>query len=219
MFEGYWERTSEKIMLHSLTTYYDRETREHAQRVVPLARAIAHALGLSRKEIFLVGMAALLHDIGKTGIAPAILKKRGSLSDKEWEIMRLHPEIGQRMLLAAGGVFAELAPMVVAHHERWDGYGYPAGLIGEEITIGARIIAVVDSFDAMTSFRPYRRAMTVEEACAELWRCAGRQYDPRVVLAFFELLDQPNSPIVGNIRSVLPFTTTTTNAAKVAIGA
>jgi len=164
-------------------------------------------------------MAALLHDIGKTGIAPAILKKRNSLNDEEWKIMRLHPEIGQRMLLAAGGVFAELAPMVVAHHERWDGCGYPAGLMGEEILIGARIIAVVDSFDAMTSSRSYSRPMTVAQARAELWRCAGRQYDPRVVLAFFELLDQQNLPIADNIQPMPLFTPTTADVARMRIGA
>lgn len=190
MFRRYSKQASERIMLHTLTTYYDLETREHAQRVVPLAKAIAHSLGLSRKEIFLIGMAALLHDIGKVGVAPSILNKCGPLNGEEWEMMRLHSEIGQQMLLLAGGVFATLAPMVVAHHERWDGYGYPFGLREEEIPIGARIIAVVDSFDAMISSRPYHRCMTVAESRAELWRGAGRQYDPRIVVAFSALLDQ-----------------------------
>jgi HD-GYP domain-containing protein (c-di-GMP phosphodiesterase class II) len=219
MFRGYSERTSERIMLHALTTYYDRDTREHAQRVVPLAKAIAHSLGLSRRAIFLVGMAALLHDIGKTDIAPAIVQKHGSLNDAEWGMMRLHPEIGQRMLLAAGGVFAELAPMVVAHHERWDGGGYPAGLMGEEIPTGARIIAVADSFDAMTSLRSYHRAMTVAEARAELWRCAGRQHDPRVVLAFFELLDQQTLPVAETMRAMPLFTPLAADVARLKIGA
>ena len=167
----------------------DRGTNDHSHRMVALAEATARALHLSEEEIHLVGLGALLHDIGKIGIPDAILHKPGPLSEDEWAVMRLHPEIGQRILTQAGGVFNSLANIVVAHHERWDGHGYPRGLEHEAIPLAARILTVIDSYDAMTSRRVYRNAMSPLAAREELQRCAGSQYDPDVVSAFLHVLD------------------------------
>jgi len=126
---------------------------------------------------------ALLHDIGKIGVPDNILRKPAALSEAEWVTMRKHPEFGARIV--AGIPFLEdVARIVRHHHERWDGRGYPDGLAGEDIPLGARIFAVADSFDAMTSDRPYRRAMTIDEARAEVARCRGTQFDPTVADAF-----------------------------------
>lgn len=190
-FEVLAEQTlqdDESMMLRTLTACYDHHTYAHAQRIVHLAQAMGCYLCLSDESIRLIGLAALLHDVGKVGLPQTILNKPGPLNDEEWEMMRLHPEIGQQMLTLAGGVFQSLAPIVLAHHERWDGCGYPLGLAGEAIPIAARILAVVDSYDAMTSYRPYQKALSVAEAYTELRRCSGSQYDPRVITAFFAVL-------------------------------
>ncbi|HCI82526.1 MAG TPA: hypothetical protein DHW02_22860 [Ktedonobacter sp.] len=167
----------------------DRGTDDHAHRMVALAEATAREMQMSDEEIHLVRLGALLHDIGKIGIPDAILHKPGPLTAEEWDIMRLHPEIGQRILSQAGGVFIALANIVVAHHERWDGHGYPRALVGESIPLASRILTVIDSYDAMTSRRVYRDAMSPLAARAELQRCAGSQYDPAVVAAFLRVLD------------------------------
>ncbi len=167
----------------------DRGTDDHSHRMVVLAEATARALHQSEEEVHLVRLGALLHDIGKIGIPDAILHKPGPLSDEEWAIMRLHPEIGQKILTQAGGAFRALATIVVAHHERWDGHGYPLGLEHEAIPLAARILTVIDSYDAMTSHRVYRKAMSPLDAREELQRCAGTQYDPDVVAAFLHVLD------------------------------
>ena len=167
----------------------DRGTDDHAHRMVVLAEATARALQQPEEAIHLVRLGALLHDIGKIGIPDAILHKPGPLSEEEWAVMRLHPEIGQKILTQAGGVFHSLASIVVAHHERWDGCGYPAGLARESIPLAARILTVIDSYDAMTSRRVYRNAMSPLAAREELKRCAGSQYDPDVVAAFLHVLD------------------------------
>jgi HD-GYP domain-containing protein (c-di-GMP phosphodiesterase class II) len=181
---------SDEVMLQSLLAVYDHSTNAHAQRIVFFAEAVAYQLHLSDEEIFLTSLAALLHDIGKAGIPEGILNKRGPLDERERQIMRSHPEIGQQMLILAGGIFTRLSPIVVAHHENWNGTGYPARLAGEEIPLAARIIAVVDSYDAMTYHRAYHEPQSVAEACAELQRCAGSQYDPHVVAAFLSLLEE-----------------------------
>src|SRR5579863_2550091 len=131
-----------------------------------------------------------LHDIGKISIPDAILHKPGPLTAEEWAIMRRHPQVSCDILEQAGGIFHLLAHIVVAHHERWDGCGYPNGLAQETIPIGARIISVVDSFDAMTSRRVYRESLPIEQAKGELRRCSGSQYDPQVVAAFLRILDE-----------------------------
>jgi HD-GYP domain-containing protein (c-di-GMP phosphodiesterase class II) len=139
---------------------YDAEVEEHGRRLVPLAQATARELGQCEEEVELIGLAALLHDLGKLGIPQAILHKAGPLTNEEWVIIRRHPDIGRQLLMQAGGTCAPLAPLVGAHHERWDGKGYPDGLEREAIPLAARILSVIDSFDAMTSCRPYQKALT-----------------------------------------------------------
>ena len=142
----------------------------------------------------MVRLSALLHDIGKIGVPDAILRKPGKLSDEEWVEMRKHPEIGRQILDQVGGAFSHMSNIVAAHHERWDGFGYPNGLSGEDIPLGARIITVVDAYDAMTERRVYREPLPVEAARAELRRCSGQQFDPRVVEAFLAVLDDQHLP-------------------------
>ncbi len=183
---------TEIIAIQALTaaaSAHDRGTDEHAHRMVQLAEATALKMHRSAEEIYLIRLAALFHDIGKIGIPDTILHKPGPLNAQEWVIMRRHPEIGQQIMEQVGGVFGLLASIVVAHHERWDGSGYPRGLAGEAIPISARILTIVDSYDAMTSRRPYREPLSSTEARKELQRCAGSQYDPTVVEAFLYVLD------------------------------
>ncbi len=176
-------------VLTAVASARDYGTNAHSHRMVVLAEATARALHQSEEEIHLVRLGALLHDIGKIGIPDAILHKPGPLTEEEWAVMRLHPEIGQKILAQAGGVFIALANIVVAHHERWDGHGYPAGLAHDAIPLAARILTVIDSFDAMTSRRVYCSSMSPLAAREELQRCAGSQYDPEVVAAFLHVLD------------------------------
>jgi response regulator RpfG family c-di-GMP phosphodiesterase len=155
----------------------DPYTQAHAGRIRDTAVALAVALHVPRDELRAVRLGSLLHDVGKIGIADSILSKPAPLSDSEVAIMRSHPLVGERML--AGVEFLATAlPIVRHHHERWDGAGYPDGLAGDEIPLGARIVSVCDAFDAITSDRPYRGAMSSEVACAEILREAGRQFDP-----------------------------------------
>jgi diguanylate cyclase (GGDEF)-like protein len=156
---------------------------EHVERVSEFAGGVAHALGQAEHEVWLVRLAARLHDVGKTAIPAAILGKAGPLDEGEWEFIRRHPLIGERIVLAAPAL-AGAAPLIRSSHERMDGHGYPDGLAGEDIPLGARIIAVCDAFDAMTSERPYRGPTGLEEALAELKAHAGDQFDPVVVEAF-----------------------------------
>jgi len=176
--------------LTAVTRVHDQGTSAHAQRVVAMAEATARVLGRSAEEIQLVRLGALLHDIGKISIPNEILHKPGPLTEEEWGVMHRHPDMGRQILAQAGGRFELLSHIVVAHHERWDGTGYPYGLAKEGIPLGARILSVVDSFDAMTSQRPYRQPLPLEQARAELQKCAGSQFDPQVVHAFLQALDE-----------------------------
>ena len=182
----------EYMVMQALTATalaHDWETGIHAQRVADLASATVRTLQ-QLEEQSLVRVAALLHDIGKIGIPEAILHKPGPLTEEERQIMQRHPEIGYHILDQIGGVFERLAHIVVAHHERWDGGGYPYGLAKTAIPFPARVLAVVDSFDAMTSLRRYRQVpLTVDEAKSELRRGAGSQFDPCVVGAFLAMLE------------------------------
>ncbi|MGQ9756018.1 MAG: HD domain-containing phosphohydrolase [Desulfotomaculales bacterium] len=164
----------------------DTYTRGHSVRVAGLSRACARALGLSGEEQEQVYLAGLLHDIGKIGVPDSILLKPGRLDAREWEEVKNHPEVGARILEPARFPAAVVAA-VRHHHEDYAGTGYPAGLAGEEIPLLARIIRVADAYDAMTSARPYRGALTPEEAVEELRRGVGRQFDPRVVEAFLRI--------------------------------
>ncbi|HFC10388.1 MAG TPA: GAF domain-containing protein [Chloroflexi bacterium] len=167
----------------------------HSKQLAEWSGAVAHAMGLSEEETETVRLAALLHDIGKIGIPDEILLKPGPLTPREWEIMRQHPLIGARILRPLRRLEA-VAQIVEAHHERWDGSGYPRGLKGEAIPLGARILAVVDSYGAMIDKRVYHAPRSHEEAVAEIRRQAGKLYDPHVVEAFLEVIDylSPSPP-------------------------
>jgi HD-GYP domain-containing protein (c-di-GMP phosphodiesterase class II) len=158
----------------------DPYTEAHAGRIRDLAVSIAIAMQLPPDQRRAVRLGAILHDVGKIGISDAILLKPGPLTDEEWVIMKTHPEIGERMLKGID-FLAPALPVVRHHHERWDGDGYPDGIGGQDIPVGARIVAVCDAFDAMTSDRPYRKSLGKERACAELRRNSGSQFDPHCV--------------------------------------
>ncbi|HYN84996.1 MAG TPA: HD domain-containing phosphohydrolase, partial [Pyrinomonadaceae bacterium] len=161
----------------------DHETHGHSERVVSFSLRLGRELGLDAERMRALEFGSLLHDIGKIGVPDAILRKPSALSQEEWTRMREHPRHGQKIL--RGIEFLEGASRVVEqHHERWDGSGYPRGLRGEEIDLNARIFAVADAFDAMTSDRVYRKGRPYEEALSELEEHAGRQFDPAVVAAF-----------------------------------
>jgi diguanylate cyclase (GGDEF)-like protein len=165
---------------------------EHTSVVAQLAASTARGLGLAEHEIKRVELASELHDVGKVAIPDTILYKPGPLDEEEWEFMRRHTAIGERILIAAPSL-APAAELVRSSHENYDGTGYPDGLAAEEIPVGAAIISVCDAFDAMTSLRPYSAAMSVSDALAELARCAGSQFDPRVVSAFCDEINRPDS--------------------------
>jgi putative nucleotidyltransferase with HDIG domain len=175
--------------LHALVTaldFRDNETHGHSWRVVEYAMLVAAKLGVEEPQLTWVRHGAILHDVGKIGVSDAILRKPGKLDRDEWEEMRKHPEMGYRMLQHIR--FLEPAlDIVLSHQERWDGNGYPRGLSGEEIPLGARIFAVVDTFDAMTSDRPYRPALSIDRAVEEVRAFSGSQFDPRVAEAFLSI--------------------------------
>jgi len=151
--------------------------------------AVGRELGLGPEALDEIARGAELHDVGKVAVPEAILGKPGPLDEAEWQIMRQHTVIGER-ILAAAPALRPVARLVRSSHERWDGSGYPDGLVGERIPLGARIITVCDAFDAMRQARPYAASMTEAQALAELHRCAGTQFDPRVVDAFAAVLAQ-----------------------------
>jgi len=163
----------------------DAETLAHSERVVRLSLILGREFGLNSRKIKSLEYGSLLHDIGKVGVPDSILRKPGRLTSLEWEKMREHPLLGVQIL--SGIEFLRGASLVVGqHHERWDGKGYPFGLRGNEIDRNARIFAVADAFDAMTSDRVYHTRKSLEAAVAELRRCAGQQFDPEVVAAFID---------------------------------
>jgi diguanylate cyclase (GGDEF)-like protein/putative nucleotidyltransferase with HDIG domain len=164
----------------------DAYTGSHSERVADLAARLATRLGADREQVELTRLAASLHDLGKLAIPEEILRKPGPLSETERLVLERHPQIGFRMLESLG--VDPVADWVLRHHERWDGSGYPDGIGGDEIPLGARIIFVADAYDAMTSDRVYRGRLTDDEAIAELARCSGTQFDPEIVAALAEEL-------------------------------
>jgi two-component system cell cycle response regulator len=181
-------------VLLSVVGEHDEALRDHVDDVAALAERVGRELGLDDDIVVHVRRAAALHDIGKVAIPDAILHAPRKLTDEEWEYMRQHTIIGARIIGAAPEL-APVAQIVRSSHERFDGAGYPDQLAGEDIPFGARIVAVCDSWDAMTTTRAYRDAMPVSEALAELERCAGSQFDPRVVAAFRAVLADVAVPV------------------------
>ncbi len=170
------------------------------RRLNAYARMLAEKLEWEREQLEALEFGAILHDIGKIYIPETILQKEGKLTKEEMADIRKHPEVGAHMIKDIP-YLAPSAPMVLHHHERWDGEGYPEGLSGEEIPVGARVLAVADAFDAMTSNRPYRSALPAEVAYQEILNCSGTQFDPQIVEAMKtcwesgeiqEILDQNN---------------------------
>ena len=167
--------------------YRDTETQWHSRRVAQYSRRIAQVLGMSSAaELMTIERGALLHDIGKIGVRDAVLLKPGPLDKAEWVEMREHPDLGWALLQRIE-FLKDSSLIVLQHQERYDGKGYPAGLSGDQIVIGARIFAVADTYDAITSDRPYRKAQSFEAARAEIARVAGTQLDPRVVQAWLSI--------------------------------
>src|SRR5947199_7401727 len=160
----------------------DVGTESHSRRVHGYAMATAREYGVPQEDLAALAHGVLLHDIGKIGIPDAILLKPGPLTPEEWQIMRRHPEIGKQLVEKIPFLRGAL-PIVYAHHEKWDGTGYPRGLKAEEIPLGARIFMVVDAFDAITFDRPYSKAQSFDAAKADIKRCAGKHFDPAVVTA------------------------------------
>jgi response regulator RpfG family c-di-GMP phosphodiesterase len=159
------------------------ETRSHSDRVVEYSLRLGRELGLDEEEMRALKLGALFHDIGKIGVEDKILFKKDSLTTEEWQVMKTHVHMGERIISEMPLLHLAL-PVVTQHHERWDGAGYPAGLSGEQIDIKARIFSVADAIDAITSDRPYDAPRTIEEVSRELIKGAGKQFDPKVVEAF-----------------------------------
>ncbi|MFW6030358.1 MAG: HD domain-containing phosphohydrolase, partial [Halanaerobiales bacterium] len=162
------------------------ESAGHVERMTSLAIKVGERMGLSGNELDDLRLLAMLHDMGKVAISDDILNKAGPLNDEEWEEIKKHPEAGYRIAQSSMELF-QISPYILSHHERWDGGGYPLGKKGLEIPLLSRIIAVVDAYDVMTNGRPYKEAISHEEAMEELDRCAGNQFDPNVVRIFHEV--------------------------------
>ncbi len=167
---------------------HDTETHQHSRDVVDLSLAVVDALDLDARERRVVELSALLHDVGKVAIPKEILDKPGPLDEREWALMHRHTIDGQRMVESSDTSMATIGHVVRSSHERWDGCGYPDGLAGEQIPMAARIVAVADAYSAMTSDRPYRRALPEARARHELRANAGTQFDPTVVDAALAVL-------------------------------
>jgi len=176
--------------------------RDHSRRVAVFARATAEKMGLSHDQCTAIEMAAYLHDIGKIGISEQILRKPGPLSEEEMSTMRHHPLIGANILRPVTFPWS-IAPVVRHHHEHFDGTGYPAGLRGDEIPLLARVLSVADAYEAMTANRPYRDRLVVDDSIAELRRCSGTDFDPRVVGALIEVLTEMDAADSGSELSAL----------------
>jgi diguanylate cyclase (GGDEF)-like protein len=177
-------------VLHAAIAQRHPDLGEHCDDVAGDVELLASTLGLDEELVELIVKAGDLHDVGKLGIPDEILTKPGSLSDEEWAFMKQHTVMGEQIIAAAGPSLERIGPLVRASHERWDGKGYPDGLAGEEIPLGARIITICDSFRAMLDERVYKPAMTLEDALWELRRCAGTQFDPHLVEVFCRLVNE-----------------------------
>ncbi len=182
----------------------DHETTGHSFRVALYAMALARSLGLPPDQLKAIEWGALLHDVGKMAVPDGVLRKPGPLTVNEWHIMKQHPTWGFDMLAEVSFLQPAAVDIVYGHHERWDGQGYPRGLAGEQIPLVARIFAVADTYDAITSDRPYRRARGHAAAMSELRRVAGQQLDPAIVAAFCELSEHELRQLTDRCRNVHP---------------
>jgi hypothetical protein len=181
-------KAAEEILsLVAALSAHDRKTRGHSERVRAFTDVIASEIGLSEDDQDRLRWAALLHDVGKLRVPPRILNKPGRPDDREWRLLQGHPEAGERIVAPLLPWLGEWGKTIAQHHERYDGTGYPHGLAGEQISLGARIVAVADSFEVMTASRTYKKPMTVPAARAELLACAGAQFDPGVVRSLFSV--------------------------------
>lgn len=182
--------TKNKIVQSLLNTLNVKssETKEHAVRMKSLARKLGKKQGLPSSELDRLSLIAVLHDIGKVTISADILNKKEKLTNKEWESIKEHPEMGSR-IASASADFASVSEEILSHHERWDGNGYPRGLETEETPYLARIISIIDAYDVMTNDRPYREAISKEDALEEIEHCSGSQFDPDIVNAFIEMME------------------------------
>ncbi len=183
------------ISLSKAIDLRDKDTEGHCRRVVDYSLLMGRHLRFSDEELVRLSHGALLHDIGKIGVSDTILLKPGPLTDEEWAVMRTHPELGFMMVVDVRQL-ERAREIILNHHERFDGKGYPRGLSGEAIPLGARVFTIADSFDAMVSDRPYRRGMSLEEARAEVRRCSGTQFDPVCVAAFDKIPDEQLADII-----------------------
>ena len=181
------------LLLHDVVEEDDPYTARHTQDVVELSGRVADELRLDESERQVTELGALLHDVGKITVPKRILNKPAALDEDEWAVMRRHTVEGQRMLRRVGGLLADVGEVVRASHERWDGTGYPDGLAGPEIPLPARIVTACDAYNAMTTDRPYRRALPREVALEEVRREAGRQFDPTVSEALLRVV-RPGAP-------------------------
>jgi putative nucleotidyltransferase with HDIG domain len=188
------------LVLGDIVEADDSYTGAHTRGVVQLALEVARELGLDEDRQRTVEFGALLHDVGKIAVPKEIINKAGPLDDREWEVIKTHTIEGQRLLDRVGGIMREVGQVVRGSHESWDGGGYPDGLVGEQIPLESRIVSTCDAFNAMTTTRSYRKAMSIDDAVAELQRCAGQQFDPQVVDALLRVvapvyrLERPAEP-------------------------
>jgi HD-GYP domain-containing protein (c-di-GMP phosphodiesterase class II) len=185
------ERASSQSAILSLinSTMYEKsqETEAHAERLKKLSRLLGEKMELSENELNSLELLAALHDIGKVTIDEKILNKPGKLTPEEWIEIKKHPDAGYRIAMASPKLMP-IADLILCHHERWDGTGYPQGLKGEEIPLLSRMISVIDAYDVMTEYRSYRRPISKTAALEEIKRCAGTQFDPQIAQTFIELM-------------------------------
>jgi len=183
-------------LLINISKYVDRRvstTGEHSSQVAKWASTTARRLKMSDDEVKNVYWASILHDIGKIGISERILRKKSTLSEDDWILIKMHPTIGSN-IVSSIDAYPSLAPTISAHQEKYDGTGYPKGLSGKDIPLGARILGIADAYQAMTEDRYYRQARTHEEAVAELQKVKGKQFDPEVLDVFLNVVS--SEPVV-----------------------